>query len=262
MFNPLSQDIAPSGEAPAQKDDKDPLSKSLWMLRSVAEAMGEISESVVFLGGTVIPHLLTDELSHFVRYAKDVDFIIDFGRKEDLLEFEDALWERGFKKVSNGAVSGWVLGRIKVDALPADPEVLTFNNQWCSEAMHYSKRIDIGGGLCVNAISAAYYLGTKLNAFDRRGFGRFADSKDIFDMLLIFAGHESIGTEIEKRTTPVFKAFLWEKLDRIRTGSENFSKVAARGFLTDAVLKTHLPLAVSRMKDVIDFTSAYCRGGL
>jgi hypothetical protein len=149
------------------------------------------------------------------------------------------------------------LGRIKVDALPADPEVLTFNNQWCGEAMRYSQRIDIGGGLRVNGISAAYYLGTKLNAFDRRGFGNFSESKDIFDMLLIFAGHETIEMEIERRTSPIFKGFLWEKLDKIRSGSKNFSEVAARGFQTDTVLKRHIPEAISRIKKVIDLTSAH-----
>jgi hypothetical protein len=254
VLNPLSQEIVYSGDASPANDAR---SKNVSMLHAVAEAMGDIRESVVFLGGTVIPHLLTDELSRFVRPAKDVDFIIDFSNKEDLLNFEDALWERGFKKVSNGAVCSWILGRIRVDALPGDPEVLTFNNQWCGEAMHYSQRIHIGDDLRVNAISAPYYLGTKLNAFDRRGFGNFSDSKDIFDILLIFAGHEAIEMEIEHRTSRVFKAFLWEKLERIRTGSDNFSRIAAREFKPEAVLKRHLPEAVARIQKVIDLTSEH-----
>jgi hypothetical protein len=252
-MNPLPQEIVPSDDALPEKDCK---SKNASMLRAVAEAMGELRESVVFLGGTVLPHLLTDELSHFVRYAKDVDFIIDFDNKNDLFEFEDALWEQGFKKIKNGAVCRWLLGRIKIDAIPGDPEVFTFNNQWCGEAMHYSQRIDIGDGLWVNTISAAYYLGTKLNAFDVRGFGDFSKSKDIFDILLVFAGHETIEAEIEHRTSPVFKAFLSEKLHEIREGSEDFSKVAARGFRTEAVLRRHMPEAVSRIKKAIALTSA------
>jgi predicted nucleotidyltransferase len=218
------------------------------MLRTVAEAMGDLRESVVFLGGAVLSYLLSAELSRYVRRAKDVDFIIDFDRKADLFAFEDALWELGFKKVSNGAVCLWLLGRIKVDALPADPEVFTFNNQWCAEGMKYAERIDIGGGLRVNAISAPYYLGTKLNAFDRRGYGDFATSKDIFDLLLIFAGHRNIEEAIQHRTSPAFKAFLREKLDKLREGSVDFLKIAALGFGSDPVLSRHLPEAVSRMR--------------
>jgi len=252
MLNPLPQELVHPGDVSPAADAR---SKNVSMLRAVASAMGDIRDSVVFLGGTVLPHLLTDELSRFVRPAKDVDFIIDFKKKEDLLNFEDALWERGFKKVSNGAVSSWILGRIRIDALPGDPEVLTFNNQWCGEAMRYAQRIHIGDDLRVNAISAPYYLGTKLNAFDRRGFGNFADSKDIFDILLIFAGHDAIETEIECHTSRVFKDFLCEKLNRIRTGSDDFSRVAACAFQTEAVLKRHMPEAVSRMHKVIDLTS-------
>lgn len=254
MTNLLSQEIDHSSHVSSANDAR---SHNALMLHAVAEAMGDIRESVVFLGGVILPLLLTDELACFVRPAKDVDFIIDFSQKEDLLNFEDTLWERGFQKVRNGAVSSWILGRIRVDALPGDPEVLTFNNQWCGEAMQYSRRIQIGDGLWVNAISAPYYLGTKLNAFDRRGFGNFARSKDIFDILLIFAGHDDIEREITHRTSRVFKTFLWEKLERIRTGSDNFSTVAARGFQTEAVLKRHLPDAISRIQKVIDLTSEH-----
>ncbi len=238
--------------AGAEKDFK-PINQS--KLREVAEGMGEVRESVVFLGGVVLPYLLTEDLSHYVRYAKDVDFIVDFDNKADLFAFEDALFERGFKKLSTGAVSQWLLGRIKVEALPADPEVFTFNNQWCAEAMHHAERIDIGEGLCVNTISAPYYLGTKLNAFDRRGFGNFSKSKDVFDMLLIFAGHEGIEEEIVRHTSKVFRTFFWEKMTKIREDSDNFSNVAARGFESEAVLKKYLPLAVSRIHKAIDLTA-------
>lgn len=249
------EDLGPSSlaaDASLEKDYK-PINQS--KLREVAEAMGPLRNSVVFLGGVVLPYFLTEELSHYVRYAKDVDFIIDFDDKSDLFAFEDALFERGFKKVSTGAVSQWLLGRIKVEALPADPEVFTFNNQWCAEAMQYAKWIDIGDGLRVNAISAPYYLGTKLNAFDRRGFGRFSTSKDIFDILLIFAGHEAIVSEIADQTTAVFRAFFCEKLSKIRDESDNFSMVAARGFESEAVLKSVLPMAVSRMNQAIALTT-------
>jgi len=238
--------------AVAKKDFK---STSQDMLRQVVEAMGPVCNSVVFLGGVVIPFLLTEEWSHYVRYAKDVDFIVDFDNKADLFQFEDTLFERGFKKISTGAVSQWLLGRIKVEALPADPEVFTFNNQWCAEAMQYAQWIDIGEGLRVKAISAPYYLGTKLNAFDRRGFGRFSTSKDIFDILLIFAGHEAIVAEIADQTTAVFRDFFCEKLSKIRDGSDNFSMVAARGFESEAVLKSVLPMAVSRMNQAIALTT-------
>jgi hypothetical protein len=221
------------------------------MLRTVAEAMGDLRELVVFLGGVVLPHLLADALSGSVRSAKDVDCIADFDKKADLFAFEDALWENGFKKITNGAVCQWLLGRIRIDVLPADPEVLTFNNQWCGEAMRYAERIDIGDGVRVNTISAAYYLGTKINAFDRRGFGNFSKSKDIYDILLIFAGHRGIEEEIEHRTSAGFKAFLWEKLERIRKDSGDFSGIAACGFETDPALRAYLPEAVVRMRNVI-----------
>lgn len=225
------------------------------MLREVAQRMGVLCESVVFLGGAVLPFLLTEGFSDYVRYAKDVDFIIDFDDKEELFLFEDALWERGFKKVSNGAVCQWILGRIKIDALPADPDVLTFNNQWCAEAMQYAQRIEIGEGLSVNTISAAYYLGTKLNAFDRRGFGHFSKSKDVFDMLLIFAGHETLEQEVEGQTTLIFRAFLWEKLCKIQKESAGFSQIAARGFEHEPALQQALPKAVSCIKNIIALTA-------
>jgi len=244
--------VATLASKPREKKNYYALSTST--LRRVAKAMGPLKESVVFLGGTVVPFFLSDAMSPYVRYAKDVDFIIDFDDKNDLFLFEDALWDCGFKKFQNGAVSRWMLERIVIDAIPADPEVLTFNNQWCAEAMRYAERIDIGEGLMVNAISAPYYLGTKLNAFERRGRGRFEVSKDIYDMLLIFSGRPSIEMEIKKKTSARFKRFLFEELGKIAADSADFANIASRGFRDDPILQRQLPEAIAGIKRVIAFT--------
>ncbi len=46
-------------------------------LRAIADALGELREQVVFLGGAVVGLLLSDPLAESVRSTYDVDAVVD-----------------------------------------------------------------------------------------------------------------------------------------------------------------------------------------
>ncbi len=46
-------------------------------LRAIADALGELREQVVFLGGAVVGLLLSDPLAESVRATYDVDAVVD-----------------------------------------------------------------------------------------------------------------------------------------------------------------------------------------
>ncbi len=49
-------------------------------LRRIAEALGELREQVVFVGGAVAGLLVTDPLADSVRATRDVDAVINTDR--------------------------------------------------------------------------------------------------------------------------------------------------------------------------------------
>jgi hypothetical protein len=199
---------------------------NLSCLQQVAEKMGPLREKVVFLGGTVLPLLTTRPTGLCIRKSKDVDLLADFETKDEIYAFEDALWERGFKKRSTGAVCRWILEEIRIDVLPADPEVVGFNNQWCREAMSAFLRVDLGRGLGVKITAAPWFLAAKFNAFYRRGEGDYNGSYDIYDMLVLIAGRPGMDQEILASAGPALRGFLARELEKVwqnTNGLRNFS---------------------------------------
>lgn len=218
-------------------------------LRLVVERMGRLRDDVVFLGGTVIPFLLTRQIPLGVRFSKDVDFIIDFESDRDLYEFEDALWEQGFKKRSTGAVCRWVIEGVNVDALHAEP-VLGFNNEWCAEAAHYAQQVDIGNGVEINMIPAPCFLGVKFTGFYTRGKDNYATSYDIYDLLLVVAGRPEIEKDVLEQASPRLRAYLGNELEKLLAKSDGLGELVQR-YSRDSQVSEHLSTeVVSRIERI------------
>jgi len=232
-------------------NDQDFSAYNLACLRQAAERMGPLREEVIFLGGTVLPLLVNGSTALKIRKSKDVDLLADFQSKNEIYAFEDELWERGFKKKSTGAVCRWVLDDIRIDILPADPDVVGFNNRWCREAMSAFLRVDLGRNLVIKIIGAPWFLAAKFNAFYRRGEGDYAGSYDIYDMLVLFAGRPELEREIAESAGMDLRVFLAQELDRVWQGTD-----ALRVINLDAALKNgngeQLPNVIrSRMRKII-----------
>jgi hypothetical protein len=200
--------------------------RNIAMLQLVAESMGSAREKVVFLGGTVIPFLLTQQVPLEIRHSKDVDFIFDFDSKEELYEFEDNLWERGFEKIRTGSVSQWSIHGTMVDMLPAGP-VLGFCNNWCDEAMYNAIRVDIGKGVIVNITPAPCFLGAKFSKFGSRE-DDYDNSHDLYDLLLVMAGRPIIETEILEQASKELRKYLLGELEVLLHKSDDLGALIHR----------------------------------
>ena len=77
-------------------------------LRHIAEALGELREQVVFVGGAVAGLLLTDPLAHAVRATRDVDAVVNASRAM-FHRIEEAVAQRGFARdVNSDVICRWV----------------------------------------------------------------------------------------------------------------------------------------------------------
>lgn len=69
-------------------------------LRRIAEALGDLREQLVFVGGSIAGLLLTDPLAEGVRATLDVDAVVDAGRAA-FYRLEEAVAACGFVRDSN-----------------------------------------------------------------------------------------------------------------------------------------------------------------
>src|SRR5690349_7866910 len=105
---------------------------NLPYLRHVAEALGELRELVVFVGGAVAGLLVTDPLADPVRATRDVDAVVN-ANQALFHRIEEAVAARGFARdVSSDVICRWVhkASGVLFDLMPVQPEVLGFSNRW------------------------------------------------------------------------------------------------------------------------------------
>ncbi len=167
-------------------------------LRRIAEALGDLCEQVVFVGGAVAGLLVTDPLADGVRATRDVDAVVNAGRAL-FHRIEQAVAQRGFARdVHSDVICRWVHkdSGVLFDLMPVQPEVLGFSNRWYPYAVQTAEPVTLGPGVTIRLVSAVAFVATKLEAFAGRGGGDFLSSHDIEDVLNIVDGREELAEEM------------------------------------------------------------------
>ena len=177
-------------------------------LRQVAEALGDLREQVVFIGGAVAGLLVTDPLADSVRATRDVDAVVSANRAL-LHRIEALVATRGFARdVSSDVICRWVhkASGVLFDLMPVQPDVLGFSNRWYSYAVETAVPVDLGNGVTIRLVSAVAFVATKLEAFAGRGGGDFLSSHDLEDVLNIVDGREELASEMAAAPADVRQA--------------------------------------------------------
>lgn len=177
-------------------------------LRRIAEALGELREQVVFVGGAVAGLLVTDPLADSVRATRDVDAVVNANRAT-FHRIEEAVAQCGFARdVSSEVICRWVhkASGVLFDLMPVQPEVLGFSNRWYPYAVQTAVPVDLGEGVTIRLVSAVAFVATKLEAFASRGGGDFLSSHDFEDVLNIVDGREELAEEMAAAPAEVRQA--------------------------------------------------------
>ncbi len=167
-------------------------------LRRIADALGDLRERVVFIGGAVAGLLVTDPLADPVRATRDVDAVVNASRTL-FRRMEKAVSLRGFTRdVHSDVICRWVHREsgLLFDLMPVHSDVLGFANRWYPHAVESAEPVDLGEGLTIRLVSSVAFVATKLEAFVDRGRGDFMSSHDLEDVLNIVDGREELAREL------------------------------------------------------------------
>ncbi len=180
----------------------------LALLEFAARKLGDISEEFVFLGGCSTALLITDPASPDVRSTIDVDCIVDALSLSAYYQLEQRLQERGFRKSFNDNVlCRWHYEDLILDVMPTDEKILGFSNRWYKAAIKNAETHQLADDIIIRSVTAPYFLGTKLEAFQSRGNNDFMMSHDFEDIIAIIDGRVELIDEV-KQTEPDLRLYL------------------------------------------------------
>jgi hypothetical protein len=180
-------------------------------LESAAEKLRPLLPEIVFVGGCATGLLVTDPGVAPVRRTYDVDVISKIVSYADYAVFSERLRALGFGEDSReGApLCRWLHGELVLDVMPLDASILGFSNRWYADALRTAVAVELPSGLKLKAITAPYFLGTKIEAFRGRGNADSFGSHDLEDFITVIDGRPSLLQEVDE-SSPELRAFLAE----------------------------------------------------
>ena len=223
---------------------------NLAMVERIASALGSLRERVVFLGGCATGLLLTDPAAPALRTTRDVDVVIEVGSRVAYSELGKEMTARGFRPdQSEGApICRWTFEDLLLDLMPTDATLLGFGNRWYPDAIRTAWVCLLPSGQRIRVVAPAYFLATKLDAFNSRGGGDYLASHDLEDVTAVIDGRPAILQEVAS-ADPNLKAFVATTFASLL--ADLAFPYALQGHLPpDAASQSRLPRLLQRIKDI------------
>ncbi|MFZ3040810.1 MAG: hypothetical protein WA108_03295 [Thiobacillus sp.] len=99
---------------------------NLPILMLIAKSLGDLCDSLVFVGGCATGLLLTTPRAQAIRATQDVDVVVHALSTADYHAIEKAVEARGFKHdlSPEAPICRWVLQGVALDLMPSQPGIL------------------------------------------------------------------------------------------------------------------------------------------
>ncbi|MBI3187525.1 MAG: hypothetical protein HYZ31_06665 [Gammaproteobacteria bacterium] len=223
---------------------------NLEILIPIADALGELRELLVFVGGCATGLLVTTQRAQIMRPTKDVDVVVQVATLAEYHAMEKAVKARGFKHdISQDApICRWVRNGVMLDLMPSEAGILGFHNYWYPLACRTASRVNLTENMEINLIAAPVFIATKLEAFHDRGKADYLASHDLEDLITVIDGRAELIQEI-RLADDELKNYLSAEMTKLL--SDRAFQLAMPGHLpSDAASQARLPELMHRIRTI------------
>ena len=191
----------------------------LARLEQLVSIIGDLTEQFIFVGGSVVPLLVTDKAAPSARFTEDIDVIVNVTTRSRLYDIEEHLRALGFGPDltdSTPIICRHVKDSLILDVMPTDENLLGFSNQWYSTAADAPLFITLPSSAVVKVINAPVFMCTKYDAFESRGK---EDEKDIEDIITLVSARQELIDELILAPAEVRQFVMQKTKDYIASSS-------------------------------------------
>ncbi len=220
---------------------------NLGVVAEIAQALGDLNQSVVFVGGAVISLYADDPAADEVRPTQDVDLtlkLLDFNQRE----LDAKLAERGFHPDIQGhTICTYKYNDIAVDIMASTDSMRGPTNRWYSIGFDSIQKIQIEGVL-IQILSAACYLATKFEAYNHRGNGDYRTSHDFEDIIYVIDNRTTIVEEVRVADKRI-RDFLKSEFKKILNTA--YAEEILSAHLHPLILEKRYPILLAKINDLL-----------
>ncbi len=216
----------------------------------VYNALEELKDSVVFVGGATVSLYADKPEEADVRFTDDIDVLIEIGSYNEYAKLQEKLMKLGFELAADSKViCRYKYQGLIVDIMPTDDNVLGFSNRWYKDGFANIIRYQADERTQVNIFKPPYFIACKLEAFKSRGNDDGRTSQDFEDIVFVLDNRKTIWEEI-KNADNELKNYL----------NEEFRKLLAHPYFEEWI-SAHLEYktAAIRGMKIIDALSEFVK---
>ena len=185
-------------------------------LQEIADAMEELNDRLVYVGGTMAGLYATDPAATDPRTTTDVDCVVNSSSYSDHAAFEELLRARHFQndQSPDAPLCRWIYNGEKVDVVSVEEKSLSFGNRWYKPGFEKRESFTLPSGRIIYRLSAVYYIATKVEALLSRGGNDWRGAKDFEDIVYVLNYCSEFAEEFKKADSGVRK-YLTEQFSLI-----------------------------------------------
>ena len=221
---------------------------NLGVVAQIAQALGDLNESVVFVGGAVVSIYADDPAADEIRPTQDIDLTLKL-LEFDQQELDAKLAERGFHPDIQGhAICAYKYNDIVVDIMASTDSMRGPTNRWYAVGFDSIQKIAIKGTL-IQVFSAPCYLATKFEAYNHRGGGDYRTSHDFEDIIYVIDNRLTIVDEVRDADKRI-KDFLISELGKILDTS--YAEEILSAHLHPLIQKNRYPILLAKINEILE----------
>jgi len=186
---------------------------NIAVVAEVAQALKELKNQMVFIGGAVVSLYADDPIADEIRPTADIDMTINLMNFSNWTKMQERLAELGFYPDPFGhAICSYKYNDIPIDIMPAEDGPLGPSNKWYKIGFENLWKVKAKEEE-IRILSAPAYLATKFEAFNSRG-SDYRTSHDFEDIIYVLDNRLTIVHEVQNAHIEI-REFLKSEMKKI-----------------------------------------------
>lgn len=152
----------------------------------VANALGELNNDVVFVGGAMVAMYIDDKAAEDIRPTKDLDLAFQITTASKLEELRQKLIQKGFRQThEDNLICRFRFDDLLIDVKSTQAVGWAPSNRWFMPGFAKAQRYVLEE-MKIRLLPLPYFLASKMEAFFDRGIDDLYGSHDLEDILYVF----------------------------------------------------------------------------
>lgn len=222
---------------------------NIALVKDVANALKELKEIMVFVGGATISLYTDDPAAQEIRPTSDIDMTVKLvPNYASWVKMNERLLELGFSPNPEGhSICSYKYNNINVDIMPSEDGHMGQANKWFKIGFKNLQKVSIDEEE-IQILSAPCFLATKFEAFNGRGKD-YRTSHDFEDIIYVIDNRTTIIEEI-KTDDKEIREYLKSELSKIINMTNTFEILSCH--LHPFILEDRYPILESKIQGIIN----------